>query len=203
MSQHDALNAVGNQDAKRALAVRVLDDEIEESEVRLEERRLAFLATQHPVAGDLRAIVSIMKINDDLERIGELSVNIIDRLPEQSSNIVDVFDFNHMGNLAADMIQKSIDAFVLKDHLLADKVCVLGDEVDAIQSAVFKRVTKLMKEPAADAEQLILFLTLSRNIERMADHATSIAQEVIYLVTGEIERHTGSSHEKLIQSLMD
>jgi len=198
---NDALQAVRHQDEESARAIRLVDDEIDMTEVRLEERCLAFLALQQPVARDLRTIVTIMKINDDLERIGDLAVHIIERMPEIDSEMIDLFDYDHMGKLAADMTRKSLEAFIAKDRFLADKVCALDEEIDSIHSSVFKRVALLMKDPAADVDQLIALLSISRYIERMADHATRIAHEVIYLVTVEISRHSDSSYEKLIQSL--
>jgi len=197
----DALKAVRHQDEESARAIRLVDDEIDMTEVRLEERCLAFLALQQPVARDLRTIVTIMKINDDLERIGDLAVHIIERMPEINVEMLELFEFDHMGALAADMTRKSLEAFIAKDRFLADKVCALDEEIDSIHSSVFKRVALMMKDPAADVDQLIALLSISRYIERMADHATRIAHEVIYLVTGEISRHSDSSYEKLIQSL--
>ncbi|MCF8216961.1 MAG: phosphate signaling complex protein PhoU [Chlorobium sp.] len=200
---YDALSAVRNQDEERARAIRLVDDEIDLSEVRLEERCLAFLALQQPVARDLRTIVTIMKINDDLERIGDLAVHIIERMPEIGPEMLDTFDFETMGHHAGDMTLKAIEAFITRDRILADRVVAMDEEIDAMHSAVFKKVARQMKDSDADIDQLIAALSISRYIERMADHATRIAGEVIYLVTGEIARHTDSGYEKLIQSLKD
>jgi phosphate transport system protein len=200
---YDALSAVRNQDEERARAIRLVDDEIDLSEVRLEERCLAFLALQQPVARDLRTIVTIMKINDDLERIGDLAVHIIERMPEIGPEMLDSFDFETMGHHAGDMTLKAIEAFITRDRILADRVVAMDEEIDAMHSAVFKKVARQMKDSDADIDQLIAALSISRYIERMADHATRIAGEVIYLVTGEIARHTDSGYEKLIQSLKD
>lgn len=201
---YNALTAVRNQDEQQAREIRLIDDEIDLSEVRLEERCLAFLALQQPVARDLRTIVTIMKINDDLERIGDLAVHIIERMPEINSGMLDKFDFETMGHHAGEMTEKAIEAFVNKDRILADRVEAMDEEIDAMHSAVFKKVARQMKDSDADIDQLIAALSISRYIERMADHATRIAGEVIYLVTGEIARHTeGGTYEKLIQSLKD
>ena len=186
-----ALYAVKNQDEEGARKIRMVDDEIDVAEVNLEERCLAFLATQQPVARDLRTIVTIIKINDDLERIGDLAVHIIERMPDISPEIIELFAFESMGMLAGEMVKKSIEAFVSKDRMLAAHVCALDEEVDVMHRLVFKKVTSLMKEQGADIEQLIAALSISRYIERMADHASRIANEVIFLVTGEIVRHRG------------
>ena len=186
-----SLDAVKNQDKEGARNIRMVDDEIDVAEVNLEWRCLSFLALQQPVARDLRTIVTIIKINDDLERIGDLVVHIIERMPDISPEILELFAFESMGMLAGDMVKKSIEAFVAKDRILANQVCALDEEVDVMHRSVFKKVTALMKEPNADINQLIAALSLSRYIERMADHASRIANEVIFLVTGEIVRHRG------------
>ena len=186
-----SLYAVKNQDEEGARKIRMVDDEIDVAEVNLEERCLAFLALQQPVAKDLRTIVTIIKINDDLERIGDLAVHIIDRMPEISTEMLESFGFESMGMLAGDMVKKSIEAFVSKDRILANHVIALDEDVDVLHRSVFKKVTALMKEPDSDINQLIAALSMSRYIERMADHASRIANEVIFLVTGEIARHRG------------
>ncbi len=199
----DALHAVKYQDEQGARKIKLVDDEIDVAEVDLEARCLAFLALQQPVARDLRTIVTIIKINDDLERIGDLAVHIIERMPEISPEMLESFDFENMGIRAGDMVKKSIKAFVSKDRMLADQVCALDEEVDVMHRLVFKKVTALMKGSDSDVDQLIAALSVSRYIERMADHASRIANEVIFLVTGEIVRHRGGFYEKLIESLKE
>ncbi|NTV05778.1 MAG: phosphate signaling complex protein PhoU [Chlorobiaceae bacterium] len=197
----NALHAVKHQDEQVARKIRMVDDEIDLAEVNLEERCLAFLALQQPVARDLRTIVTIIKINDDLERIGDLAVHIIERMQDISPEMLESFEFENMGLLAGEMVKKSIEAFVTKDRILADQVCALDEEVDVKHRAVFKKVTALMKASDSDINQLIAALSISRYIERMADHASRIANEVVFLVTGEIVRHRGGFYEKLIESL--
>jgi len=199
----NALHAVKHQDEQGARQIRLVDDEIDMAEVNLEERCLAFLALQQPVARDLRTIVTIIKINDDLERIGDLAVHIIDRMPEISPDMLESFEFENMGLHAGDMVKKSIEAFVLKDRVLAGRVSAMDEEIDSIHRKVFRTVTQLMKSQDSDIDQLIAVLSISRYIERMADHAARIASEVIFLVTGEIVRHTEWSYEKLINSIRD
>jgi phosphate transport system protein len=187
----DALYAVKHQDEQGARKIRMVDDEIDEAEVSLEERCLAFLALQQPVARDLRTIITIIKINDDLERIGDLAVHIVERMSEISPEMLELFEFENMGMNAGEMVKKSITAFVSKDHLLAARVCALDEDIDVMHRSVFKKVTALMKGADSDIDQLIAALSISRYIERMADHASRIANEVIFLVTGEIARHRG------------
>ncbi|MEI7694968.1 MAG: phosphate signaling complex protein PhoU [Chlorobium sp.] len=198
---YNALDAVKHQDEEGAREIRLVDHEIDVAEVTLEERCLAFLALQQPVARDLRTIITIIKINDDLERIGDLAVHIIDRMPEITPELLESFSFEEMGRHAGDMVKKSIEAFISKDRALADEVCALDEEIDVMHRIVFKKVTALMKSQSPDVDQLVAVLSISRYIERMADHASRIAHEVIYLVTGEIIRHKGGFYEKLIESL--
>lgn len=199
----NALAAVRLQDLQAARKVKAGDDEINLAEVRLEERCLAFLALQQPVARDLRTIVTIIKIDDDLERIGDLAVHIVERMPDLGSDVMDHYEFDKMGDVASKMVRRSIDAFVDRDRHIADKVCSMDEEVDAMHRLVFRKVAEVMKAGSSNTDQLLAVLSVSRYIERMADHATRIAQEVIYLVTGEIVRHSDDTFEKLIQSIKD
>ncbi|NTW70154.1 MAG: phosphate transport system regulatory protein PhoU, partial [Chlorobiaceae bacterium] len=107
----------------------------------------------------------------------------------------------NMGVHAGEMVKKSIEAFISNDRRLADQVCALDEEIDVMHRTVFKRVTLLMKSPDSPVDELMAVLSISRYIERMADHATMIAREVIYLVTGEIVRHKGDFYQNLIDSL--
>ncbi len=184
--------------------IKLADGEIDASEVRLEEQCLIFLALQQPVAKDLRAIITILKINNDLERIGDLAVHIVERVPEVSSEFIRQFDFQKMGAIAKEMVQKSIQAFVNRDRELAEEVCDMDEELDAMHRAVFKKVsTEIRQADVNQTTQYIVSMSVSRYIERIGDHATRIAREVIYLVTGEIVRHSEGSFEKLIESLKD
>ncbi len=196
----DALHAVKHHDDHGARHIRIVENEIDMAEVNLEERCLAFLALQQPVAMDLRAIVTIIKINDELKHIGDLSIHIIDRIPEISPEMLESFEFENICMHAGEMVKKSIEAFVSKDSILARLVSTMDEDIDAIHRKVFKRVTSLMKQPDSDVDQLIAALSISRYIERMADHATRIANEVVFLVTGEMVRHTEWSYDQLITS---
>jgi phosphate transport system protein len=130
-------------------------------------------------------------------------VHIIERMPDLGREVMARYEFEKMGAATGGMVKKSIDAFVSRDKQLAEKVCSMDEEVDAMHSFVFKKVAEAMKSGTTNTEQLLAVLSVSRYIERMADHATRIAQEVIYLVTGEIVRHSDDTFEKLIQSLKD
>ena len=188
----EALRAVKYQDEHSVPRIKLVENELDREEIDLEEQCIQFIALQHPVAKDLRTIIALMMISDELERIGEISIHIIDSMIEISPLLLESLEFESMFMLAGEMVTKSIDAFVLQDRDLADQVCAHDDEVDAMHRAAFKKVTALMKIADADVIRLTNALSISRNIERMADHASKIAQEVIYLVTGELVKHKDS-----------
>ncbi len=169
------------------------DYEIDMAEIDLEERCLSFLALQHPVASDLRTIMTIIMINDELERIADLSFHSLDLMLEITPEIIESFEFEDMGELAAEMVKKSITSFALKEQALADEVGVLDKEIEVMHRAVVNKATALIKIPDADVSQLMAVMSISRYIEHIADHAVKIAQEVGYLVTGEII-HKDASH---------
>ena len=196
----DALHAVRHHDDYGARHIRIVENEIDVAEVNLEERCLAFLALQQPVAMDLRAIVTIIKINDELKHIGDLALHIIDRIPEISPEMLESFEFENICMHAGEMVNKSIEAFISKDSTLARRVSAMDEDIDSIHRKVFKRVTSLMKKPDSDVDQLIAALSISRYIERMADHATRIANEVVFQVTRVTVRHSEWSYEQLITS---
>ena len=193
----DALYAVKYQDEDSVPRIKDVENELEMEEIDIEERCIQFIALQHPVAKDLRTILAVMMMSDELERIGEISLHIIDSMLAITPAMLELLEFELMFTLASDMVKKSIDAFVLRDRNLADQVCAQDDKVDAMHHTVFNKVTALMKTADADVNQLINALSVSRNIERVADHASKIAQEVIYLVTGELVKHKGS-HDDFI-----
>ena len=183
--------AVDNRDAAIAQKIIDTDWEIDEMEVEVEEECLKILALHQPVAVDLRFIVTVIKINNDLERIGDQAVNIAERVltiskrPEMDF----VFDYLPMAEKAEAMLKMSLDALVNMDVDLAFKVVTMDDEVDAIKELAYDRIKTAIKAQPARVGYLINLLLISRHLERLADHATNIAEEVIYLIEGEIVRH--------------
>ena len=188
-----SLHAAVQHDKHGSKQRKLADYEIDITEVDLEERCLSFLALQHPVASDLRTIMTIIMINDELERIGDLSLHSLDLMLEITPEIIESFEFGKMGVLAAEMVKKSITAFALKEQVLADQVSILDKEIEVMHRSVINKATALIKIPDADVSQLMVVLSISRYIEHIADHAVKISQEVIYLVTGEVI-HKGASH---------
>ena len=184
--------AVDNRDASIAQKIIDTDWEIDEMEVDVEEECLKILALHQPVAVDLRFLVAAIKINNDLERIGDQAVNIAQRVmtiskrPEMNF----VFDYAPMAEKAEAMLRMSLDALVNVDVDLAFKVITMDDEVDDMKTKAYDRIKAAIKENPQRVGYLINLLLISRHLERLADHTTNIAEEVIYLIEGEIVRHS-------------
>lgn len=178
------------------LAFRVIetDHEIDKYEVELEEEVLKTLALYQPVATDLRFIVATLKINNDLERIGDLAVNIAKRTRDivQSGSRAEVpFDLDAMLQATTDMVKKATDALIAQDPKIAETVLETDDTVDTLHRENYTHVAEEIRRTPELTEYYINWLSASRNLERIADHATNIAEDVIYMVQGEIVRHQG------------
>lgn len=188
---HVAVEVIDSLDTVKAQNLIKSDYEIDEVEVEIEEDCLKILALHQPVAVDLRFLIAVIKINNDLERIGDEAVNIAQRVETiaKKTNRTFHFDYSTMGQKAQDMLRMSLDALVNMDSDIAFKVLIMDDEVDEIKREAYKRVKKAMQTRADEVSYLINLLLISRHIERLADHATNIAEEVIYMIEGEIVRH--------------
>ena len=187
-----SIKAIETRDAGIAKKIINGDYEIDEMEVDIEEDCLKILALYQPVAVDLRFITTVIKINNDLERIADETVNIargINYLSKKKQQLGFDFDFSEMLAKTQFMLKRSLDALVNLDTDIAAKVCILDDEVDKLNGEVHRMVKNAVKKNPELGEHLINLLLISRHLERIADHATNIAEEVIYLVNGEIVRH--------------
>jgi len=186
-----ALKAIDANDA--ALAERIIksDYEIDEKEVEIEEECLKILALHQPVAIDLRFVIAVIKINNELERIGDQAVNIAERVGVTSKReqLDFFFDYATMGEKVQNMLKMSLDALVNMDYDKAYKVMMTDDEVDQIKRDAYDQIKKAIKANPDKVGYLINLLLISRHLERLGDHATNIAEEVVYLVEGEIIRH--------------
>lgn len=187
-----AIKAIDTRDPVIADKIIRTDYEIDEMEVEIEEECLKILALHQPVAVDLRFITAVIKINNDLERIADEAVNIargVSYLSREKQTSYFDFDFSQMVEKTQAMLKSSLDAFVNMDTDLAVKVCIMDDEVDEINGEVHRMVKGAIRDNPEQGEHLINLLLISRHLERIADHATNIAEEVIYLIEGEIVRH--------------
>jgi len=186
-----AIESVVERNPKLAESVIGKDSQIDRMEVETEEECLKLLALYQPVAIDLRRIVAILKINNDLERIGDLTVNIAESSVYLATQkpYPDKFDFVSMGEIVADMLKNCVDALVRMDPELAAEVCAQDDLVDARNKEMYELVRELIKSGHDNVNQLIHLLSISRHLERIADHSTNIAEDVIYMIRGDIVRH--------------
>ncbi len=188
---HKAIRALQERDPELARDVIAGDARIDEEENQVEEECLKILALHQPVAVDLRRAAAALKINTDLERMADLAEDIAERalylvqlppvpIPERLQRMTD---------LTATMVRQSLDAFVNLDTNQARRVCRLDDEVDSYNSAIIEDLVRMMRQSPDRVEAGLSLFSATRHLERIADHATNIAEDVIYLVEGAIVRH--------------
>lgn len=160
-------------------------------EVEVEEECLKILALHQPVAVDLRRVATVLKINGDLERIADLAVNICERTYSLASHpdFAMPAHLEEMAEIAIGMVRDALDAFVRQDVDAARDVCLRDDSVDDLNRQVIDDLHALVEVSPSQFEPALHFYSASRHVERIADHATNIAEDVIYLVDGEIARH--------------
>ena len=188
---YQATMSVINHDVKLANAVIKGDSEIDQMEVDIEDEGLKILALHQPVAIDLRFLIAILKINNDLERVGDLAVNVAERAAflatQQDFKIP--FDVYKMAVKAEGMLTRSIDALVNLDVRQARLVRAEDDEMDAMNREMYSKVREQLPENPEQFNCLFHAVSIGRHLERIADHATNIAEDVVYLVDAEIIRH--------------
>lgn len=191
-SVQQSVHSLERMDVALAEKVIASDDQVDRMEVDLEEECLKILALHQPVAIDLRFIVSVLKINNDLERICDLAVNIAERtLGIAAEGRVPVpFDVGEMGGKALIMLDKALDSLVNLDPQVAREVCRLDDGVDDLHKDNYRLVKEQIRQYPERIDSLIQYTSVSRHLERIADLTTNIAEDVIYMIEGEIVRHT-------------
>lgn len=167
------------------------DDAVDTKEVMIEEECLKMLALHQPVAADLRYIVTVLKVNNDLERMGDLAVNIAERSANllREEPIRFPAEFETMVATVRRMVHDSLDALIQSDTELARRVLEADDVVDQIHRQMFRDMQAEARSDVAKLSQAVSMISASRNLERMADQCTNIAEDVIFLVEGEIVRH--------------
>jgi phosphate transport system protein len=186
-----SITALINRDTPLAQRVMANDEEIDRMEVEVEEDCLKILALYQPVAADLRFVVAVLKINNDLERMGDLAKNIAKRV-SQLANVGDVElppEIRGMATQAQEMVKHCLDAVVQGDIALARQVREDDDLVDEGRQKIQRRMMQAIKDDPENVEGFLRINSVSKHIERIADMATNIAEDVIYMVQGEIVRH--------------
>jgi len=174
------------------------DEPINQLHIEVDNRCFRLLALYQPMATDLRAIVSAVKINTDLERVGDLAVNIAEAAQRYTTHppVKKLIDIPTMGTIAQSMLRDALDAYVRRDTELAHAVLNADDQLDALKTQVFRDLlTYMLKDPATVEPALDLIL-ISRHLERIGDHATNIAEDVIFMVSAQDVRHHPPAHER-------
>jgi phosphate transport system protein len=195
-----AVDSIARRDIQAARQAIVKDAEIDRFEIDVEEECLKILALHQPVAIDLRYVIACLKMNNDLERIGDLAVNIAKRsiaISEFADGDPLMLDFHPMMDMAQAMIKKVLDSLIELNAELAMQVMAEDDALDALNKKVHAEVNALIKSNPSKVDYYINLLSVSRHLERIGDYATNIAEDVIYLVNGRIVRHrTGPTLEE-------
>jgi len=188
---HRAVDSLIHRKEHEAQKVIDSDVEINDLQIEIDERCLKILATQTPVAVDLRFIAAAMKINSDLERMGDQAVNIAENTLKclDKPPLKPFIDLPRMAALAQEMTRDALDAFVRRDAELARDVLRRDDEVDDLKDQVFRELLTYMMADPGTIERALSLILISRNLERVADHATNIAEDVIFLVEAKDVRH--------------
>jgi phosphate transport system protein len=188
-----ALAIRGLKDREEAMACQVLDREeaINLLDIEIDEMCLRLLALRQPMATDLRFITSAMKISSDVERIGDLAVNIAERTIDllKAPQLKPLIDIPRMAQMSQDMVRDAINAFINRDEKLARDVCKRDDRVDELNNQVFRELLTYMMQDAGTIPRAVDLILVGRHLERIADHATNIGEDVIYMVQGKTIKH--------------
>ncbi|HVB33193.1 MAG TPA: phosphate signaling complex protein PhoU [Patescibacteria group bacterium] len=195
-SVHQAVQALFEE--KEDIAKRVLEEEsaINELQIEIDDRVMSLLALQQPMAADLRFILSVSRINSDLERIGDQAVNIAQSVLRilRHPQVKPYVDIPRMSALVEGMVRDSLNAVVQRNAELARSVLVRDDEVDHFRDQIFRELLTYMMENAAVIFPAFELILVAKNLERIGDHATNIAEDVIYMVAGQDVRHMAADH---------
>jgi phosphate transport system protein len=192
------IEALESRDLALVAQVMAGDEPINQLHIEIDNRCFRLLALYQPMATDLRAIVSAVKINTDLERVGDLAVNISEAAQRYTTHppVKKLIDIPTMGAIAQTMLRDALDAYVRRDTALAHAVLNADDELDALKTQVFRDLlTYMLKDPVTVEPALDLIL-ISRHLERIGDHATNIAEDVIFMVSAQDVRHHPPAHER-------
>jgi phosphate transport system protein len=195
---NNAVEALVKRDTPLAEKTIAEDSKINEVEIAIDEQCLKLLALHQPMAADLRFITSAMRINYELERIGDQAVNIAERVIvlNQEPQLKPYIDIPRMAEITKKMVKDVLDAFVNRDPVLARKICERDDQVDALNDQVFRELlTYMMADPKTITRAVILII-ISRCLERIADHATNVAEGIIFMVKALIIKHHADTKQE-------
>ena len=192
------IEALESRDLTMVAQVMAGDEPINQLHIEVDNRCFRLLALYQPMATDLRAIVSAVKINTDLERVGDLAVNIAEAAQRYTTHppVKKLIDIPTMGTIAQTMLRDALDAYVRRDTALAHAVLNADDQLDALKTQVFRDLLTYMLKDAATVEPALDLILISRHLERIGDHATNIAEDVIFMVSAQDVRHHPPAHER-------
>jgi phosphate transport system protein len=188
------MQALVERDQAHAEAVIATDREVDLMEKQIDEECHTLLATRQPTAGDMRFLVAVMKMETDLERMGDSAVNIAQAVEilNQEPQLKPYIDLPRMTQIAREMVRDALDSFVNRNSEAALQVCKRDDEVDGLYKQLFRELLTFMMEDPKTVTRALHLLLVARNLERIADHATNIAEDVIYYVEGRDIRHSAA-----------
>jgi phosphate transport system protein len=192
-----AVEALVSRDLALVQQVLQGDGPINQLHIEVDNRCFTLLALHQPMAVDLRAIVSAVKINTDLERVGDLAVNIAEAVTRYLEHppVKELIDIPRMARVAQTMLRDALDAFVRRDTALAEAVLNQDDELDGLKTQVFRELLTYMLQAPATIEPALDLILISRHLERIGDHATNIAEDVIFMVSAKDVRHHATDRE--------
>jgi phosphate transport system protein len=189
-----AMQALIDRDAHAVEAVRTGDEPLNRLHLEIDNRAFTLLALYQPMAVDLRMIVAAVKINTDLERVGDLAVNIAEATCRYLRHrpVKALIDLPRMAELAQSMLRDALDAFIRRDVLLAQTVLDRDDRLDALRTQIFRELLTYMMQAPSTIEPSMDLILVSRHLERIGDHATNVAEDVIFMVSARDVRHQGA-----------
>ncbi len=189
----EAVRGLTDRDTVALDKVMAGDEPINDLHIEIDDRCFKLLALHQPMAADLRVIVAAVKINTDLERVGDLAVNIGEAGKRylQHPPVKPLIDIPRMGDLAQAMLRDALDAFVRRDIMLAEAVLAQDDTLDALKTQIFRELLTYMLQTPATIEPALDLILISRHLERIGDHATNVAEDVIFILSARDVRHQG------------
>jgi phosphate transport system protein len=190
-SIHNSIRSLVERDDSLMRGIWEAEESINRLDIEIDEMATRLLALHQPVARDLRFLTAAIKINSDLERMGDLAINLAQRSISLLSRpqFKELVDISHMSKTVESMVRKSLDAFVQRDEALARSVLATDDEVDDFKNSVYRDLLNLMEQGQAPAAPAFDLIFIAHNLERVADHATNIAEDVLFLIKGIDVRH--------------
>jgi len=193
MAISNVIKSLRERNSELARVVLDNDEQVDSLELEIDKQCVDLLALQQPMAIDLRFITSAIKITNNLERMGDLSVNIAECvIPlNQEPQLKPLIDIPMMANIAQSMVKDSIDAFVNRDADLARSVYERDSTVDALNDQIFRELLTYMMQDPGNITRAVHLMLISRHLERIADHSTNIAEEVVYIVKAKVVKHRG------------